>query len=94
MVVKFSATLETNEEDEDKTILVSEESVIDEGLITKSINIQTREEILQGAGVTADDVTRRGLFLEIAKRKREELLEAYKKENQMSNPYLDTTANE
>ena len=88
VVVKFSATLETNEEDEDKTILVSEESVIDEGLITKSINIQTREEILQGAGVTADDVTRRGLFLEIAKRKREELLEAYKKEKSNVKPLI------
>ena len=88
VVVNFSATLETEAVDEDRTVLVSEESVVEEGLITKSINIQTEDEIMEGARKTGDDVTRRGLFLEIAKQRREELLKAYKKEKTDINPLV------
>lgn len=88
VVVKFSATLETSEGDEDKTVSVTEEDVINEGLITKSINIQTREEILTGAAITDEDITKRDLFLEIAKQKREELLQGYKKVRAKINPLV------
>ena len=88
VVVKFSATLEIDEEDEDKVVLVSEEDVINEGLITKSINIQTQDEILTSASIADDNITKHGLFLEIAKQKREKLLQGYKKIRAKINPLV------
>ena len=88
VIVKFSATLETGEGEEDRTVSVSEEDVINEGLITKSIQIQTKEEILGAAAVTDDAVTKKDFFLQIAKERREKLLGAYKKIRSDINPLV------
>ena len=88
VVVKFSATLEVDERDEDRTVMVEEESVIDEGLITKEIKIQTGDEILESAAAIGDDDGRRELFLQTAKNKRDELVQAYRKIKADINPLV------
>ena len=88
VIVKFSATLDTIEASENNIVLIKEEDVINEGLITKSIDIQTREEILQSADTTDDDITKHQLFLEIAKTRREVLVESYNRERVKINPLV------
>ena len=88
VIVKFSATLEVDERDEGRTVLVEEESVIGEGLITKEITIQTEDEILESAEAIGDDDGRRELFLQTAKNRREELVKAYRKIKSDINPLV------
>ena len=88
VIVKFSATLEVDEQDEDRTVLVEEESVIDEGLITKEIKIQTEGELREAAEEIGDDDGRQELLLGAARNRREELVQAYRKIKANINPLV------
>ena len=87
VIVKFSATLEVTEDD-DHVVLINEEDVINEGLITKSIDIQTRGEIMDAAEATDYEVTRHELFIEMARKKHEELAKEYTKVRSDINPLV------
>ena len=84
VIIKFSATLDNTE----NAVVVNEEDVIEEQLITKEINLQTKDEISKRGIDIDNDADRKQLLLEVARERRESLAKEYSKEKANINPLV------
>ena len=86
VIVKLSATIEIKEKDD--FVQVTEEEVIEEELITKEIQIQSKEELEEVVRETDENVSRKELMIKLASKRREELLSRYKENGAKVNPLV------